>query len=101
MPRVPTHRPPTHPGEILLHEFIEPHGLTQVSVAEAIGVSFQRLNAVIRGRRGITPSTALRLSRFFGTSPDVWMNLQAQNDVYEVLQRESEEIEAIRPLSGR
>ncbi len=70
MARLPTHRPPTRPGEILLHEFIEPVGLSQSKVAESIGVSFQRLNGVVNGRRELTTSTALRLARYFGTTPE-------------------------------
>jgi len=97
MSRLPTHRPPTPPGEILLHEFLEPMGLSQSEVAEAIGVSFQRFNAVVRGRRSVTPSTALRLARYFGTSPDVWLNLQARVDLYEALSSEGAEIESIQP----
>ena len=98
MSRIPTHRPPTPPGEILLHEFIEPMGLTQVQVADAIGVPFQRLNGVVRGRRAVTPSTALRLARYFGTTPDVWIDLQAKVDLYEAMREEGSEIESIEPL---
>lgn len=80
--RIPTHRPPARPGDILLHDFIEPKGLSQSAVAEALGIPFQRLNGVVKGRRAVTPSTALRLARYFGTSPDVWLNLQAKVDLY-------------------
>jgi len=82
MVRVPTHRQPTHPGEILLEEFLGPMGLTQKDLAEGIRVPYQRVNELVNGRRGITPSTALRLARFFGTSPDLWMNLQQRWDLY-------------------
>ena len=68
MVRVPTDREPTHPGEMLLEEFLLPLGMTQRDLATAINVPFQRVNEVVRGRRGITPSTALRLSRYFGTT---------------------------------
>ncbi|MDX1420916.1 MAG: HigA family addiction module antitoxin [Rubricoccaceae bacterium] len=98
MPRIPTHRAPTPPGEVLLHEFIEPNGLTQAEVARATGISFQRLNGVVNGHRKITPSTALRLSRYFGTTADLWMNLQIAVDTYETLQAERPQIEAIQPL---
>lgn len=97
MSRLPTHRPPIAPGEILLHEFLEPMGLSQSEVADAIGVSFQRFNAVVKGRRSVTPSTALRLARYFGTTPDVWLNLQARVDMYEALAQEGPEIESIQP----
>ncbi|MGH8490693.1 MAG: HigA family addiction module antitoxin, partial [Gammaproteobacteria bacterium] len=64
MVRIPTHRSPTHPGEMLLEEFLNPTGLTQRELADAIHVPYQRINEIINERRGITPSTALRLERF-------------------------------------
>jgi addiction module HigA family antidote len=76
MTRIPTHRPPTHAGEMLLEEFLIPLELTQQELANAIHVPYQRVNEIINRRRGITPSTALRLAKFFSTSPDFWMNLQ-------------------------
>jgi antitoxin HigA-1 len=60
MVRIPTHRVPTHPGEMLLEEFLKPMGITQRELADAIGVPYQRVNEIVNGRRGITPSTALR-----------------------------------------
>ena len=98
MVRIPTDRTPTHPGEMLLQEFLLPLGLTQRDLATAIHVPFQRVNEVVRGRRGVTPSTALRLSRFLGTSPDFWMNLQLRWDLYHAQQAEAEHIDRIRPL---
>ena len=95
--RLPSSRPPVTPGEILLHDYIEPMGLTQSSVAESIGVPFQRLNGVVRGRRALTPSTALRLAKFFGTSAGFWVNLQARVDTWNALQAERDEIERIVP----
>ena len=80
--RIPTHRAPTHPGEILLTEFLEPMGLTQVELADRIGVPFQRVNMIVKGKRAVTADTALRLSRLFDTSVDFWMNLQLACDVY-------------------
>lgn len=76
MTRILTHRPPTHAGEMLLEEFLIPLGLTQQDLANSIHVPYQRVNEIINRRRGITPSTALRLAKFFSTSPDFWMNLQ-------------------------
>ena len=87
MVRVPTDREPTHPGEMLLKEFLEPMDLTQQQLADAIRVPYQRVNEIVNGRRGVTPSTALRLSKFFGTSTGFWMNLQAHYDL-EVAQDE-------------
>ncbi|MCY3571512.1 MAG: HigA family addiction module antitoxin [Chloroflexi bacterium] len=98
MVRIPTDRRPTHPGEMLLHEFLQPLRLTQRDLAASIHVPFQRVNEVVRGRRGVTPSTALRLAKFFGTSPDFWMNLQLRWDLYHAHQVEAEQIESIRPL---
>ncbi len=79
---VPTHRPPTHPGEILLEEFLKPLGLTQVTAAARMGIPLNRLNEIVRRRRGITADTALRLARLLGTSPEFWMNLQTTWDLY-------------------
>ncbi|MDE2989244.1 MAG: HigA family addiction module antitoxin [Chloroflexota bacterium] len=98
MVRIPTDRRPTHPGEMLLHEFLQPLRLTQRDLAASIHVPFQRVNEVVRGRRGVTPSTALRLAKFLGTSPDFWMNLQLRWDLYHAHQVEAEQIESIRPL---
>lgn len=98
MIRVPTHRPPTHPGEMLLDEFLAPRGLTQRELADAIHVSYQRINEIVNGRRNVTPSTALRLARFFGTSPDFWMNLQLRWDLYHSQREEQRELQRIRPL---
>ena len=87
MVNIPTNRPPTTPGEMLREEFLEPMGLTQKQLANDIGVSYQRVNELINNKRGITPSTALRLGKYFGTSPDFWLNLQRANDLYAVLKK--------------
>ena len=100
MSRLPTHRSPTLPGDVLLHEFIEPHGLTQRAVADATGVPFQRLNAVVHGRRALTPSTALRLARYFGTTPDFWIHLQQARDLYAARQAEADALNGIVPLAA-
>src|SRR5262245_57804704 len=71
--RLPRHRPPTSPGEMLLEEFIKPLGITQSALAARLGVSFPRLNDVIHGRRAVTPDTALRLARVVGMSADFWL----------------------------
>ena len=78
---LPKNRLPTHPGEILLHDFLEPLGVTQVAFAAHIGVPVQRVNEVIRGKRGVTPQTAWLLAGALGTSPELWMNLQAAYDL--------------------
>jgi antitoxin HigA-1 len=105
MVRIPTNRVPTHPGEMLLEEFLNPLGVTQRELAEAIGVPYQRVNEIVNGRRGITPSTALRLSRYFGTSSGFWMNGQMRWDLYHTQQSEGDQVSRIRrhprALSGR
>ncbi|MFN8488536.1 MAG: HigA family addiction module antitoxin [Caldilineaceae bacterium] len=85
MVRIPTHGPPTHPGEMLLEEFLKPLGLSQVELAKLIGVSYPRVNALIHGRRGMTPDTALRLERLFGMDAQFWLNLQLAWDLYHAL----------------
>ena len=78
---IPTDRLPTHPGEVLLEEFLKPMGLTQSELAEHLRIPVQRINEIVNGRRGVTPATAWRLSRAFGTSPEFWMNLQTAYDL--------------------
>jgi len=79
---IPKHRQPTHPGDILLHEFLESMGLTQMELADRMGVSIQRVNTLINGRRDMTAETAILLSRVLKTTPEFWMNLQAACDLY-------------------
>jgi len=95
MVRIPTHRQPTHPGEMLLEEFLTPMGITQQELANAIHVPYQRINEIVRGRRGVTPSTALRLAKFFGVSADFWLNLQLRWDLYNAQQAEQGELTRI------
>ncbi len=84
MIRIPTERTPTHPGEMLLEEFLSPMGLTQRELADAIHVPYQRINDIINGRRGITPSTALRLARFFGNSQTLRSCLERRRRTSEI-----------------
>jgi antitoxin HigA-1 len=98
MVRIPTSRPPTHPGEMLLEEFLNPMGLTQRELADAIHVPYQRVNDIVNGRRGITPSTALRLAKFFGMSADFWMNLQLRCDLYFAQKDELGILQEIHPF---
>jgi len=98
MSRIPTHRVPTHPGEMLLEEFLLPLNLSQRDLADAIHVPYQRVNEIVNRRRGITPSTALRLARFFSTSADFWMNLQQSWDLYHAQLSESHDLKTIQPL---
>ncbi len=99
MVRVPTHQPPAHPGEILAEDFLKAYGISQVELAERIRVPFQRVNAIVNGRRSITPDTALRLAKVFGTTPDVWMNLQQAWDLYHAMHSpEADTIADLRPV---
>ena len=97
MIRVPTHRQPTHPGEMLLEEFLRPMELTQRELATAVHVPYQRINELVNGKRGMTSSTALRLAKFFNVSPGFWMNLQLRWDLYHAQQVEREQLETIQP----
>ena len=99
MVRVPTNREPTHPGEILREEFLKPMNITQRELADLIHVPYQRVNELVNKRRGITPSTALRLARAFGNSPSFWMNLQLRWDLFQAQQAEEDELRRIRPVT--
>ena len=83
---IPKRRRPTHPGEVLLKEFLIPTDTTQIDLARSMGVPVQRINTLIAGKRGITASTALLLAQQLGTSPEFWMNLQASVDLYDATQ---------------
>ncbi len=100
MVRIPTHREPTHPGDMLLEEFLVPMGITQSDLAEAIHVPYQRVNEIVNKKRGITPSTALRLAKFFRVSEDFWLSLQLRWDLYKARELEAKEIKAIRPVKN-
>jgi len=97
--RLPTELPPTHPGEMLLEEFLKPLGISQSAFANRLGVSFPRLNEVIRGKRGVTPDTALRLARVTGMSADFWLGLQQDWDLWHAMHSgEAAEIAHLKPL---
>lgn len=97
--RIPTDRKPTHPGEMLRAEFLEPMGISQRELAEAIHVPYQRVNELVNQKRGVTPSTALRLAKFFNVSADYWLNLQSRWDLYWAQQSEKDDIESIAVFS--
>jgi addiction module HigA family antidote len=98
--RIPEDRAPTSPGEMLLEEFLKPLGMTQVELAERIRVPYVRVNELVNGKRRVTPSTALRLAKAFGTSPDFWLNGQLVLDLYRAIKDEKEigEVERIEPV---
>jgi addiction module HigA family antidote len=99
MVRVPKNRIPTHPGEMLREEFLIPMGITQRQLADGIGTPYQRVNELVNGKRGITPSTALRLAKYFGTTPGFWMNLQLRWDLYRAQKSEASQLEKIKPYA--
>ncbi len=98
MIRVPTHREPTHPGDMLLEEFLKPMNLSQRDLADGIRVPYQRVNELVNKKRGMTPSTALRLSKLLGTSADFWMNLQLRWDLYQTSLSEAAELKLIKKI---
>ena len=100
MVRVPSNRIPTHPGEMLAKEFLEPMGITQRDLSDGIRVPYQRVNEIVNGRRGITASTALRLAKYFGNSEEFWLYLQLRWDVYQARNSEETSLEEIQPLSA-
>ena len=97
--RLPSHRPPTHPGEMLLEEFLKPWAISQSAFAIRLGVSFPRLNEVVRGTRGVTPDTALRLARVTGMSADFWLGLQQDWDLWHAMRSDAAvEIARLEPM---
>ena len=98
--RLPRERPPTHPGEMLLEEFLKPLGVSQSAFAVKLGVSFPRLNEIIRGKRAVTPDTALRLAQVLGMPADFWLGLQLDWDLWHAMRNEkAAEIAHLKPLS--
>ncbi len=101
MATLPKNRPPTHPGEMLLKEFLEPLGMTQTELAERIRVSYPRVNELINGKRSVTPDTALRLAKLLGTTPEFWLTGQQNWDLWHAMHApEAQEIERIRSVKG-
>jgi len=95
----PLARRPIHPGEILREDFLPQYGLTVASLAEAAGVSRQTMNELLRERRAVSPEMALRLGKLFGQTPDFWLNLQRQVDLWDAAQMLKRELALIRPLA--
>ena len=91
-------RKPTHPGEMLREDFLPDYGLTVSSLAEAIGVSRQSINELLRERRSVSPEMALRLARLFGNSPEFWLNAQRAVDLWEAAQAIENDVARIQPL---
>ena len=99
MPLIPTHRPPTHSGEMLLEEFLKPMGISQRQLADAIGVPYQRINKLINGKGRVTAGLAYRLAKYIGTTPEFWLNGQMAWDMYHALRSEAAALERIQPLA--
>ena len=89
-----------HPGEILKEEFLDPMGISQNRIARDIGVPPRRINEIVLGKRSVTADTALRLSRYFGTSAGFWLGLQAEFDMREARRRLDRVLEKIHPVSA-
>jgi addiction module HigA family antidote len=85
MRRLPTNRRPTLPGEVFLEDFLEPLGITQKEAARRLGISYPRMNEIVKGKRAVTPDTALRLAKFTSTEPEFWLNLQQTVDLWDAL----------------
>ena len=97
---LPRNRRPTPPGEILRYEFLEPLGLSQKELAEALAITRVRLSEILRSRRAVTPDTAFRLARFFGTTPEFWLGLQTDVSLWDTLQAHGPEYEKIKPVTA-
>ena len=88
-------RQPTHPGEILKEEFLSPLGITQSALAKALHTSFRAINELVNEKRGITTEMALKLAKYFGTTPQLWLNLQNQYDLYRVSMKKKDELDEV------
>jgi len=98
---LPGNGPPTHPGEMLLEEFLRPLGMTQTELAERIHASYPRVNELVNRKRGVTPDTALRLAKLFGTTPEFWLNGQRNWELWHALHSDNVEVlDAIEPVAG-
>lgn len=95
---LPKNRQPTHPGEILRYEYLEELNMTQQQLADSIGITRVRINEIVLGKRSITPDTAFRLAKFFNTTPEFWIGLQTNFDMWNTLQKREKEYKTIRPL---
>jgi addiction module HigA family antidote len=100
MVRIPTNRKPTHPGEMLREEFLVPMDISQRELADAIHVPYQRINELVNQKRGVPPSTALRLAKFFGVSAGFWLNIQMRFDLYRAQVSEKIELDSIQDVSN-
>src|SRR5579872_7181134 len=102
MVRIPSHEAPAHPGEILLEKYLKALGMTQVALAERIEVPLNRVNEIVKGKRSVTPDTAMRLERLFGASAQSWLNAQLAWDLYHAQHSPAaKQLDRIRPLTTK
>ena len=98
MRRLPKNRRPTPPGEVFLEDFLLPLGITQREAADRLRISYPRMNEIVRGKRAVTPDSALRLAKFSNTEPEFWLNLQQAVDLWDAIHSDqAAEIEEIQP----
>ena len=93
------HRPYTHPGEILLEEFVKPYGLTQKKLSEYLGVGIKTISEIYNEKRGISPVMAHKLANLFGTTPEFWMNAQTAYDLYKSYEKEKDSIDLVKKIA--
>lgn len=96
---LPKNRRPVHPGQVIRHEYLEPLNLTQQQLADALGITRVRINEIILGKRSVTPDTAFRLAKYFNTTPDFWINLQMNIDMWDTLQQHKSDYDKIRSVA--
>jgi antitoxin HigA-1 len=100
MRRLPKNRRPTAPGEVFLEDFLLPLGITQKDAADRLRISYPRMNEIVKGKRSVTPDTALRLAKFTDTEPEFWLNLQQAVDLWDAMHSEqAAELDEIEPAS--
>jgi addiction module HigA family antidote len=97
---IPKHRKPTHPGEIILNDFLIPLNMSQLDLPKHLGWTYAKVNEIINGKRGITEESALCLADAFGTTPLFWMNLQTNHDIW-IAQRKHKKIKPIQKMASR
>ena len=96
---LPKNRRPVHPGQIIRYEYLEPLNLTQQKLADSLGITRVRINEIILGKRSVTPDTAFRLAKYFNTTPDFWINLQMNVDMWDTLQQHKSDYDKIRSVA--
>ncbi len=94
-------RSPSHPGQILREDFLHEFGITQTELAYALGTTFRTINEIINEKRNISTEMAIKLSKFFGTSIELWLNLQNQYDIYKVYKKKKKLLDKVRPIKVR